>query len=345
MRIFRLALAGAVCIAWLAGAALAGDAEGELSPHMTPPEIDKRADDLTAKGWKGRDISAALSISKRNRQLFEIYVGLYDKRIPPLSIQKSFALCKGEPADINEYWDWILNYKFDPREVEEVFARFPPVKMTRYFYFAYRAGDVAGLEAKKRAEGPAAAEAAGYSKKECMAIFRATRFQMDYVKEYFELRHDGKAASEAWTTIREKLLAEIQKRKEEAQKQAEEEKERIQAQLEAEKKAREEAAKANPPVAKSSEDSGKKTSPRGGIQIEELDELLGTASDTADQKGQHQPDTGEQEEPAQPPADDKEQQPKQEAGSQDQQEQAPPPAGEADDEPAEETAKPQEGGM
>ena len=102
MRIFRLALACAVCMAWLAGAALAGDAEGEMSPYMTPPEIGKRADDLAAKGWKGRDINAALSISRGNRQLFEIYVGLYDKRIPPLSIQRSFALCKGEPADINE---------------------------------------------------------------------------------------------------------------------------------------------------------------------------------------------------------------------------------------------------
>jgi len=284
MRIRNTGALAIVALACLAVTARATAPEEALPPRLRPWEIDEWRHRLTAKGWTRRDFSTALSISKHDRQLFEIYVRLRHKEVPPPAIQESFALCKGDPADVNEYWNWIMKYRFALPEVRAVFSRFPPVSMTRHSYFTYRAGGLEALAERARtAEADRAAPPRGYSAKECMAIFRASRFRTDHVKLYFELRGEGKPPPEAWARVREKILEEIRKRQEEARQKAEEQQQPPEEQTEPETPTGQEPTEDAAPAgdAAPQEDQGEEDilEDEPPMTFEGLEELLGGTPD------------------------------------------------------------------
>ena len=280
--------------------AAAGADRGADDNRMTPEEIDQQFKALSAKGWTRPGMGEALGITRGDRHLFNVYVGLIDKKVPPSLIERSFIVCKGDVATVSEYWKWITEHKFSSREVEQVFAGFPNVQMTRYFYFSYRAGGPAGLAARASATSPAdIAKVHGYSAGECAAIFRACRFDMQYVKAYFDIGAEGKPPAEAWAPVKETILADLKLRQEEEQKKAEE------ARKEAEEKRRKAEELRQLTGVPDKGDPGADDGGKGGgavrISVDDLDRLLFGEDDDG---AEDDKEPGQDEEPAKTDADD-----------------------------------------
>ena len=217
--------------AFLAPAVYAGPPEAPATPKLTPPEIEKEWKELQKKGWSKGDMGRALGICQGDREAFKLYKKLaVNDKVPARLIAKSFEICENEPTVATEYWSWVLEHKFDIQEVSQVFAKFPANKQTRWWYFAYRAGGVAGgaqaladRKAKAKNGGPPVEK---YPMKECLGVFTRARFDMELTKEYFQMRDEGKPVQEAWPAIKEKIEAQKAEEKKEAEKKAEEERQK-----------------------------------------------------------------------------------------------------------------------
>jgi hypothetical protein len=185
--------------------------------------------ELSQKGWTKPDMDMALNVSRGDRELFNLFVQLRDQKVDPFSIGRSFEACKGEPAAINEYWGYVIKNRFSPLEVDQVFRTFPPNNITRWHYFYYRTGGFPQPQQPGAAVTPAAKT---YTMNECLNVFRLTRFDVNFVKEYFTLREQGKSAKDAWAAIKDKVKADLDKEKEQERKRQEAEKNREKKQTE-----------------------------------------------------------------------------------------------------------------
>jgi len=299
----RLARFGAMILlaVLLAPAVYAGPPEAPTTPKLTPPEIDKEWKELQKKGWSKGDMGRALGICQGDREAFKLYKKLaVNDKVPVRLIARSFEICENEPTVATEYWSWVLEHKFDIQEVNQVFAKFPANKQTRWWYFAYRAGGVAGgaqalADRKAKAKnGGAAIEK--YPMKECLGVFVQARFDMELTKEYFQMRDEGKPLQEAWPAIKEKIEAQKAEEKKEAEKKAEEQRQKEIEKQKAIELRRKQALEA---AEKRMKERGKDDERAQTGTINDLDESLGflNGDDDDDEGDDKQKEKKEEDEP------------------------------------------------
>ena len=238
-------LAVALCV--VASLVPLAHGQGGASERMSRGEISKRRDELRAAGLKTSEINQLLSISKADKAVFEACVKLYQSNVPMGPLRDSIYACKGEPVLLDEYWEFVQKHHCNAQEVTRVFRTFPPNKIMRWWYFYYRTGKYGWEEQMKaylakqpKDRGPSEPPpklTGGYSEREVLAVFRAARFDVNYVQEYFEARDKGVSPKEAWAPLAEKIKAEIEKEREEQRKKAEEAKSKREAEIQARKDA------------------------------------------------------------------------------------------------------------
>ena len=225
----------------------------QTSPDVTAAMARDVYSRLAKWGWSAGALRRALAVCKRDKVLFEKYVDLVtQKRVSIPTVEACLKACRGDPKTIDEYWDYVETKKFRLAEVHQVFDRFPPNPIIRWQYFFHRTAGYQKMpgdpDASKRTRSRNSAPAI-YSQRECMGVFRNTRSNITYVKEYFALRDAGKSPAQAMAPVKKKVLADIEKEKEEKRLAEEELKRKKDAERQAirdaearEKKRREEAA-------------------------------------------------------------------------------------------------------
>ncbi|MBS3764608.1 MAG: hypothetical protein KGZ25_15020 [Planctomycetes bacterium] len=194
------------------------------------------------KHWSRSDMKKALDMAKGRRGLVEEYFRLKKKKVPDRLIADSFAVCRGEPSMVKEFWEWKFKYHFDLGEIKEVFEEFPKTnKITRWYYFAYRVGGTKGeTKLPQRQKNPKIQK---YSAKECLAIFKLARFDMKLIKEYFTRRDKGKSPREILPDIKQAVKKQIIKERKADEKKRKERLAKLKEKEEAERKLREEERK------------------------------------------------------------------------------------------------------
>lgn len=248
------------------------------SPKLSPQEMQKAVRKLTKKGWAEEEVKTALKLCRGQRDLFNMYKSLRGKGIPAGAINASFYRFKGNGKLITEYWGWIARYGFPPREVDQVFAKFPKNPITRYKYFAYRAGGAdkknrQKLEERKKQFQSKKSEQLNeeYSARECMAIFLNARFDGKLIEEYFKLRESGTGPQQAWQTIQKKVAEQEKKEREARLKKLEKERKRLQEKAEAQEEMR---GFAEQQTGEKGEDDNEEKTKKGMVTGNELEALL-----------------------------------------------------------------------
>ena len=279
--IVRTICVGALAL-WFCGVIWAGPPKdkGPTSSKLSGEEISKHWKKLKKKGWDKGDMEQALAYTKGERALFEKYVSLRAKKVPPKWIKRSFARCEGNPKLVGEYWQWVLQYNFSPQEVDEVFEVLPLSNpIGRWYYFAYRAGasqkNTKPLNARKEKKNPKGK----FSQEEVLGIFKRTRFDLNLIHEYFNKRHAGKSVPEAWKVVKEKVEKQIAEEEKKKQEKLKAEREKQRKKEEARRKMRERMAEQR--RKKMKEEQGE---PAETVSLKGLDDLLGGEGDKEEKK-------------------------------------------------------------
>jgi len=232
--------------------------------RLTRKEASEYFERLSKEGWSGEEFGLALKICKYSKPLLDIYISLYKQKVPPKIISHSFYTVKGAPHVAKEYWEYINKYKFRFDEVDTVFRTFPENKIVRWHYFAYRSGGLIDPNDKKTKRGKM------YGRQECEAIFKQCRYDMNFIKKYFDMRNEGITPTEAFGAIREELVEKIRKEQEEKRKKKEEEMKKLLEKM-AQHKAVLEESEAKP---EESPEPDKKEDEYVVLSVEELGALL-----------------------------------------------------------------------
>jgi len=205
---------------------------------LSGEEVAKKWEELQKKQWSKSDFKSALGATRGDRSLFERYVKLREAKVHPGLIVATFKTCRYEPVLVSEYWDWVQKYEFGHSEVSQVMKNFPSNKVIRWYYFAYRCGGEQKLltyETKKpdqnnKPKNPKKKEEERvYSQDEVMGVFRVTKFNMKFIKEYFDQRAAGKKPPEILPELKkmvEKQRLELEKEEKEKRRKAEEERQK-----------------------------------------------------------------------------------------------------------------------
>ena len=265
-----------------ASVALAAGGLPPQGPKLTSAEVKQKYEELSKKGWSKRDFNAALRVTRGDRTLFEHYLKLYDQKVHPGLIAASYETCKGDPSLVKEYWEYVQKYDFEHAEVQEVMRNFPANKVLRWYYFAYRVGGEQVLltykpKDKDNPTPPRSKKDEKYTKEEVTGVFRLTRFNMKYIKDYFDQRDAGKKPAAILPDIKEKIQADLQAEIDAEKKRVEEEERKKQEAIEAKQKYEELTAKPK------NEDDKKKVK-AGSPNL--LDELLGNGGDKKEEEKQ-----------------------------------------------------------
>ena len=189
--------------------------------RLTRKQATEYYERLSKEGWSGEEFGLALQVCRYSRPLLDIYIGLYKQKVPPRTISRSFYSVKGAPQEAKEYWDYINRYKFRFDEVDTVFRTFPNNNVVRWQYFAYRSGGLIDPNDKETKRGKT------YARKECEAIFRQCRYDMNFVKKYFDARNEGTPPTQAFAAIRDELVEKVRKEQEDKRKKKEEERKKL----------------------------------------------------------------------------------------------------------------------
>ena len=267
------------------------------SPLMTSREIAKRYHELKQKGWSGRDFATALEVSRRDRELFDLYIQLHRTKISPSRISEGFRAARGNPTAAREYWRYVSQYEskngITEKEIRRVFRVFPPNAVTRWQYFQYRTGAHRKDQDKDQPTGPRKKKPAGYSTRECLTVFRAARFDVTFVKQYFEQRDSKVHRSVAMRELLAKVKEAIEKEEQERKQKAEQEKRKAEEKALARKKLEQIGQGALPP----GKDAGRDRKSVPPISEEELEKLQQGMTDEGEVKAQKPEENGGEGEP------------------------------------------------
>ena len=92
---WTVAASALLALRFLAGPALA-QAPGpeDISPFLSPAEVEAQFKTLSAQGWRPGDMSEALATTGGDRVLFDIYVKLLGDGVSPRMVKRSFAVSR-----------------------------------------------------------------------------------------------------------------------------------------------------------------------------------------------------------------------------------------------------------
>ena len=264
---------------------------------MTREEAEELYDELSDEhGWSRDDMGKALEITRRVKDLFDIYAELFNKDIPPRAIARSFEVCEGYADVIEDYWEMINRNHFEPSEVDTVFSQLPG-EIMRHYYFHYRTGGELGKRREaKRETGelpPVGQPGNRFSKDEVLEIFRRTQSDMAVIEPYFEYRMEGVRPPDAWEKVQEQAkerIAEEEERTEREEKETEEERKRRKKEAEEGRKRADELLGKTQDDDDDDDEEDEQERQRGYS----LDDLLGNNNDEPDDEIVDDEDDGEE---------------------------------------------------
>ena len=191
--------------------------------RLTRQEVQKYWERVSKnRDWNEQQFGQVLRMCQYNKRLVDRFLGLTKKGFSPQTVRRSFAVTEGSKKLLDEFWKYVNKRRIPPAEVQLIFQQFPDNQIIRWKYVSWRRGGRLHKEdlREKLANKRDGRLRRAFPRKECLMVFRMTRFDVKLIDEYFTKRLKGTPPMKALQPIRKKMAKEMKEKQKEKKKEA-----------------------------------------------------------------------------------------------------------------------------